>query len=473
VRWFAYNNAMTSVGLPTFETWKRFEGQIVNREFHLHQYLGGSDYAGVFLTQRSLKEKAAIKLILEDPRYAELQLARWRMAEELTHPNLLRIFGSGRCEFDGQSYLYVLMEYADENLAHILPHRPLTPVEARDMLQPLAATLAFLHDKGIVHGHVKPANIMAVEDHLKFSSDSLSTEPDSGERPDRRTPYDAPEIYDAPLTPAADVWSLGMTLVEVFNQRLPTRSGAELMATGMPAPFGDIARNCLRIDPKQRWSIPGILARLEGPPSSPPIQLVPRPAEKASRSPARQQARPTGKPNLLTRYLVAVAVALVVIAIAAVTNMRKHPAAAVPSQTSTVSQATGSARTPANAAASGVNTPAGPAAHPPAASSGSSKGAIRKEVQPNVSASAQQTVQGHLKVAVRVSVSPSGDVVGERFESPGPSRYFSRVSMEAARQWKFKPPQVAGQNVPSEWILHFEFTNAGTRVTTSQVSPKT
>jgi len=469
---------MTSVGLPTFETWRRFEGQIVNGEFHLHQYLGGSDYAGVFLTQRNSQEKAAIKIIAEDPHYGELQLARWRMAEELSHPHLLRIFGSGRCELDGRNYLYVLMEYADENLAHILPHRALTPTETRDMLLPMAQTLGFLHDKGIVHGHLKPANIMAVADQLKISTDGVSTEPDSAMRPERRTAYDAPESYGAQLTPAADVWSLGMTLVEVLMQRLPTRSGAELIATGLPAPFGEIARNCLRIDPHQRWSIPGILARLEGPPPSPPIEMVPRPAEKPVTSAGPQKS--TGKHNLLTRFIIAVVVAAVVIAIAALTKRRNQPQpTAVAPQTSMAAPAPAeAARTPAAKAPAAATSPA-PTANAsssntqPPTTTGSSRGAVVHEVQPNVSPAARQSVTGHLKVAVRVSVNASGDVVNQRFETVGPSKYFSRISMEAARGWKFKPPQVAGQNVPSEWVLHFEYTDSGTHITPTQVSPKT
>ena len=46
-------------------TWKRWEGQVVNGEFPLQRYLGGSDHSAVFLTQRG-SEKAAIKLIAAD-----------------------------------------------------------------------------------------------------------------------------------------------------------------------------------------------------------------------------------------------------------------------------------------------------------------------------------------------------------------------------------------------------------------------
>ena len=47
------------------EAWKRWEGQVVNGEFHLRQYLGGGENSAVFLTEHSDTEtqRAAIKLI--------------------------------------------------------------------------------------------------------------------------------------------------------------------------------------------------------------------------------------------------------------------------------------------------------------------------------------------------------------------------------------------------------------------------
>jgi outer membrane biosynthesis protein TonB len=45
------------------------------------------------------------------------------------------------------------------------------------------------------------------------------------------------------------------------------------------------------------------------------------------------------------------------------------------------------------------------------------------------------------------------------------------MSLQAAQNWKFKPAQADGKNVASAWILHFKFTQAGTDVTPTQVSP--
>ena len=107
------------------EAWNSWEGQVLNGEFHLRQYLGASEHSAVFLTEHCKQglQKAAIKLIPADPQYAELQLSRWRQAAELSHPNLIQLFQMGRCQHGNKELLYLVMEYADEDLAQVLPDR--------------------------------------------------------------------------------------------------------------------------------------------------------------------------------------------------------------------------------------------------------------------------------------------------------------------------------------------------------------
>src|SRR5579872_1408948 len=106
------------------DKWKELAGQVLNNEFHLVQYLGGSDASAVFLTERK-GQKAAIKLI-PAAADAEVRLSRWDTAQKLSHSNLIRLFAADRCELDNQEFLFVLMEYAEEELSQVLPQRPLT-----------------------------------------------------------------------------------------------------------------------------------------------------------------------------------------------------------------------------------------------------------------------------------------------------------------------------------------------------------
>jgi TonB family protein len=90
---------------------------------------------------------------------------------------------------------------------------------------------------------------------------------------------------------------------------------------------------------------------------------------------------------------------------------------------------------------------------------------------PDVPQKARDTIQGTVRVRVGVAVDSSGRVTQAELVSPGPSKYFAKLALQAARQWQFSPPSVDGRNVQSEWVLHFEFTRAGTTVSSSQKTP--
>jgi serine/threonine protein kinase len=210
------------------DIWNQCEGQVIDERFRLQQYLGGTEDSAVFLTQIDApqRKKAAMKFIPAGPA-AELQLSLWHRVKQLAHPNLLPIFEIGRYRLLNRDRLYVVMEYAEENLSQILPERALTESEAREMLSPVLDVLVFLHGNGLVHSRIKPSNILATADQLKLSSDSLFPIGESRKSSRRSDTHDAPEAAASPLSPASDAWSLGMTLVETLTQR-------PLIATGQP-----------------------------------------------------------------------------------------------------------------------------------------------------------------------------------------------------------------------------------------------
>ncbi|HLZ51770.1 MAG TPA: TonB family protein [Candidatus Acidoferrum sp.] len=250
------------------EALKKWEGQIINGKYPLRRFLGESDHSAVFLTEYGAGEAqaAAIKLVPAESATAESQLARWNHAAQLSHPNLLRLFDSGKCTVAGHDLLYLVMEFADENLSEILPQRALTAEETRDMLCPVLDSLEYLHGKGFVHADLKPANILASGDRLKLSNDTITRigEPLASSR--KGSAYDPPEGIHGPSTPAVDIWSLGMTLVEVLTQHLPESQPEQnrepLVPATLPAPFLEIARQCLRVEPHRRIAIVDVAARL-------------------------------------------------------------------------------------------------------------------------------------------------------------------------------------------------------------------
>jgi TonB family protein len=446
----------------TLTFWKQCEGQVVDGQFVLRQYLGGSDHSAVFLTERGKPQakKAAIKL-LSASAAAPDQLAQWQSAARLSHPNLLQLFETGRCQFDNENYFYVVMQYADEDLSQILPTRALTPAEVQEMLPPALTALRYVHSQGMVHGHIKPANIMAVHDQLKLSSDSISAVGKSATSSDQLSVYDAPECTESGRTAASDMWSFGMTLVEVLTQRPAMREGAQgelLLPQTMPMPFREIAAQCLRRDPRERWTIEQIERRLH--PDKEP-KARPKPPVVVSES-----VDPEEVPKRRLRPIFAVVVALVVIFIALKffrrssesTPNTSNPAPAAQNPRASNSETrTAPGHPKPTASTTGAAQPRNASVAPPSGGGGGNTDIV-EQVLPDVSRSARNTIEGTIKINVRVSIDSSGAVSDARFERRGPSEYFASKSMEAARKWKFSP------NAGRAWILHFELRRSGTRV---------
>ena len=249
------------------EFWKLYEGQVIDNRFRLRSFLGGTDDSAVFLIQfpNTQSTKAAIKFIPAGPA-ADQQLSLWRRAKLLSHPNLIKIVETGRCRLENRDRLFVVMEYAEEDLAQILPERPLSESEARDMLGPVLDALVYLHSNGLAHSRLKPSNILATTDKLKLSSDSLLPIGETRKVSGKFDPHDAPEIASSPVTAAADVWSLGITLVETLTQQVPAvQPGGQADAPvpdDLRQPFLDVARHALRREPRRRWTVAEIAARL-------------------------------------------------------------------------------------------------------------------------------------------------------------------------------------------------------------------
>jgi TonB family protein len=81
-----------------------------------------------------------------------------------------------------------------------------------------------------------------------------------------------------------------------------------------------------------------------------------------------------------------------------------------------------------------------------------------KEVVPSASPRALQTIQGTIKVSVRVNIDDNGAVSEATLVNAGPSKYFARLALEAAKQWTFTP---APADTSRTTLLRFDFTRAG------------
>lgn len=420
--------------------WKTWEGRVVDGKFPLRQWLGGSDHSAVFLTERpgQPSPKLAIKLVVAEVTEADRQISRWRAASQLSHPNLIRILDAGRCRLDNMALLYVVMESAEEDLSQILPQRPLVPGEATDMLPPVLDALSYLHGKGLVHGRIKPSNVLAVGSRLKLSSDQVfpAAEVNSSRR--RRDAYDAPETAAGIVSPASDVWSVGVTLVAALTQNTSFAEPASEIDPNLPEtvlqPFRGIAHECLHLDPKRRCSIAEIQARLEPAGRSVPAETKgsPRPRRPVKRGPV----------------VAGLVVAALLVALVGFFSRGKSGSAPAASSTDP--------RAPEATSVPKPNPTLSEPATPRKKATVSQGGEVVRQVLPEVSQSARNTIRGTVKVGVRVDVDPSGKVTAARLKSAGPSRYFANAALKAAQRWEFSPQPAA-----SAWLLQFRFRRGG------------
>jgi TonB family protein len=444
---------------------KTWEGKIAAGKFPLLRWLGDSDSSTVYLTELSAPEsrKAAIKLISAEkfagvPLNEEAQLLRWAESAKLAHPNLIRLYAWGRCDLEGKRFLYVVTEYAEEDLGQILPLRALSPAEVSEMVSPITQALSFLHRSGFVHGHIKPSNIVAIDDQLKISIDGLRKPGEAAES--KLSVYDAPEAAKA-VSPESDVWSFGAVLAAVLTQREPVldqgNTGSRVRTETVPPPFREIVQQCLRANPQERGTLSDIPAMLEGR----PIASVTTIDHSASRFEDRSELPASTKQK--PRTLLLVVAALLLLAVVFGARWMFHHSATSAENHPTESQPSPAIAPPAQ--------PVAPTAENSSPNKGSSKGTVLQQITPEISRGARNTIHGRVKVEIQLSVNDAGNVTQAKFVSAGPSQYFANQAMTASRHWKFNPPQVDGKALPSEWILRFQFGRTSTQILPTEIKP--
>jgi serine/threonine protein kinase len=190
---------------------------------------------------------------------AALQLNRWRNSLDLVHPHLLKLYRAGESVLAGEPVIFLVSERADESLAAVLQERPLSEQETREMLEPVLATLAYLHQSGFTHSGLNPANVRAAGETLKLSCGTL-----------RHTSADG--------DPADDMYSVGVLVVQALTRKIPEideDSGPYILREASE-PLISLVRHCLEPDPARRWTAAQALAHLSPPKVPPPLRLAPK-----------------------------------------------------------------------------------------------------------------------------------------------------------------------------------------------------
>jgi len=235
-------------------------GTTINGRYRIQEEIGRGSFGIVFLAEDVQSgEQRALKLLLpwaEKDESLRHRLSREaRLAGQLTSPHAVRIFDNGETE-DG--VVYTVMEYIrGKELSELLhEHGVLLPDRVTHIAEQILHALADAHKLGVIHRDLKPSNVLVTNDGagdvVKVFDFGIAKVAGTGTLTESKqltelggvlgTPaYMSPEqCRGDQLTPASDLYSLGIVLYELltgkppFNDENPAR--VMMMQNSSPLP---------------------------------------------------------------------------------------------------------------------------------------------------------------------------------------------------------------------------------------------
>ncbi|WP_037322610.1 serine/threonine-protein kinase [Amycolatopsis thermoflava] len=253
----------------------------MGERYRLEERIGGGGSADVHRAwDRVAEREVAIKLFRagSTPAQQRRQAQEFRILDRLRHPALVPLYDSGVC--DGRVF-FVMRLVHGPTLADRIAEGPLAMDETIELGARLADALAYVHHAGITHRDVKPANILLGPDGAVLGDFGIAQGHDSTRFTTTGTvvgtaAYMAPEqVRGEPVGPPADVYSLGLVLLECLSGRreypgsLTESAVARLLRPpavpdDLPPHLADLLRRMGNRDPHGRPSAREVAAVLGG-----------------------------------------------------------------------------------------------------------------------------------------------------------------------------------------------------------------
>ena len=223
-----------------------------------------------------LDRDVAIKVLsspyADDPAFTERFLEEARAAAAISHPSLVHVYDSGS---DGGAH-FIVMELLDRHRTlrqEVDGRGPLPRDDVVRIGRELLAGLRAVHDRGLVHCDVKSGNVMLGPGPAKLIDFGIARPPDkelAGDTSIGSLQFMSPEqLRGEALTPASDLFSLGVVLYEALTGRMPFagRTPEEVVAAheagairppseltdGGPGRLDDVILQALRREPAARF----------------------------------------------------------------------------------------------------------------------------------------------------------------------------------------------------------------------------
>lgn len=205
-------------------------GDVLDGRYEVRQRLARGGMATVYRAwDRRLERIVAIKVMHEglgDGTDYEAKFDREaRLAAGLCDQNVVSIFDQGV----DHGRPYIVMEFVQgPTLRNVITkHAPFTPLQALQMIEPVAAALAVAHEAGLIHRDVKPENVLISESGaIKVADFGLARSAQSATVSQGvligTVSYLPPELLTNHQVDAwSDVYSVGIVLFEMLTGQKP------------------------------------------------------------------------------------------------------------------------------------------------------------------------------------------------------------------------------------------------------------
>ncbi len=209
-------------------------GTVINDRYDIRQSLGKGGMGEVFLAfDRSTQQAVALKIVREESRMpGDDEALRQELlhARAVSHPNVCRVHDLAPSLWGPM----LVMEHIQGQTLHTHIRRRkaqggYTSDDFRKIASEVCAGLAAIHAQGLVHGDLKPGNVMVTDDRaviLDFGFAQERARASSrrpGAPPDGGTPnYMSPErLRNGGASPEDDVYAMALTLWEMWTCRVP------------------------------------------------------------------------------------------------------------------------------------------------------------------------------------------------------------------------------------------------------------
>jgi len=260
---------------------------VLNGRYKLEGLLGAGGMGMVYRARDLLAEQhgepepmVAVKLLRDDvaecPDGAALLYSEYALTRHLPHPGVVRVHGF-EVDAASQQAFFSMQLLRGMPLDRLLCEQPLGLAwgELRGIALGLLEVLAFAHGRGVLHGDIKPSNLILGEHGVQLFDFGLGQAMDgvldglaklSRQRISAWTPaYAAPELLDgAPLSPASDLFAAACVIYELAGGKQPFgRDGAQAMhaqhaeqplerPANLPKNVWPALRQALALDPAAR-----------------------------------------------------------------------------------------------------------------------------------------------------------------------------------------------------------------------------